>query len=77
VSDTVTIVVNGIVHILPRSEAGPKYVRKVGRFAIGVCVRWTSWGIGFDILRAGFLVSIGPAFVWIAHIEKTLNGDEA
>jgi hypothetical protein len=74
-SETQTIVYDGVAIILPRSESEPKFVRIVGRFAVGVCVRWTSWGVGFDILRAGFLVALGPAFIWIAHIERTLARD--
>jgi hypothetical protein len=72
VSETRTVFSDGVAYILPRSEPSPKFVRKVGRFGVGVCIRWTSWGIGFDILRAGLLLAIGPAFVFIAHIDRTL-----
>jgi hypothetical protein len=77
VSETRTDVIEGVAYILPRSEPSPKWVRKVGRYAIGACVRWTSWGIGFDILRAGFLIAIGPVFIFAAHIERTLAESEA
>lgn len=76
-SETATHKIGGVAYILPKYEPSPGFVRRVGPFGVGVCVRWTSWGIGFDILRAGFLIAIGPAFFWIAHIEKTLESDAA
>lgn len=66
-------VVDGVAYILPRSEGDPKFVRKFGPLAVGFGFRWSSFGIGVDLLSAGALLMVGPAFIWIVHIKRQLS----
>jgi hypothetical protein len=69
-------IVNGVAYVIPRSEPDAFFVRKVGAFGVGITCRWTSWGIGFDLLRAGILIAVGPLFIWVAHIDRQLAEPE-
>lgn len=69
--DTITHTIDGVAYVLPRTEPNILFVRRVGPFGVGMNVRWSSWGIGIDILRAGILIVVGPIFFWSAHIERS------
>jgi len=60
----------GVAYVLPRYEGRVRWAKRIGRLGIGVSWRWTSFNIGFDWLKAGGLVAVGPFYVWFAHIEK-------
>jgi hypothetical protein len=64
---------HGVAYVLPALEAAPSWVRRVGSFGIGANLRWSSFSIGFDVLRHGVLVQVGPAYLWIAHIKRQLD----
>ena len=63
------IAIGGMVYVTPRGER-IRWARRLGRFAIGASFRWSSFGLGIDIVHAGVLVQIGPTFAFIARIEE-------
>jgi hypothetical protein len=67
---------HGVAYVLPKLESHPRYVKRIGAFGVGLSVRLSSWSIGFDILKAGLLIQLGPAYIWIAHIEKQIHAFE-
>ena len=70
--------IKDVVYVLPRLESRPRWVRRVGAsFAAGIGFRWSSIGLGVDLLKHGVLIMIGPVFVWIAHIERQLQAFDA
>jgi len=62
-------VIDGIAYIVPRGEP-VRWGKRVGRIALGVTWRWSGFGFGVELLRAGVLMQIGPVYVWLAAIEK-------
>ncbi len=66
----------GVAFVLPASEGKPVRVKRLGSFGIGCSVRWSSWSIGIEFLRAGVLLQLGPCYFWAAHIEKQLSAFE-
>ena len=67
----------GLVIIQPALEPKPSGVLKFGRWALFFYVRWSFFGVGFDILPAGFAVHIGPLMAGFAHIDRFLSETEA
>jgi len=61
--------IDGIAYIVPRGEA-VRWSRRFGRFALGATWRWSGFGFGFELLRSGALIQIGPVYFWLAAIEK-------
>lgn len=71
-ADLKTVTVNDVAYILPASEGSGLIVKRLGPIGLGVMVRWSTFSVGVDILKAGVLICIGPLFLFVAHIEKQL-----
>lgn len=67
-------VIDGIAYIIPLGER-IRWARRIGRFAIGASLRWSSFGFGVDLLQQGALVQVGPAFVWFAALRAKESSD--
>lgn len=63
--------------IQPALEPNPRWVRRFGRFAAFLYVRWSTIGCGVEVLTAGAALIVGPVMVGICHIDRQLNADSA
>lgn len=60
-------VIKGVAYVLPKGETSRIAVVRFRRISIGLSVRLTSFGLGFDVIRSGALVQVGPAFLWVVR----------
>jgi len=65
-------VIGGIIYVTPRGER-IRWARRFGRWAIGASLRWSSFGLGIDLISTGVLIQFGPTFVFAALVEDWLH----
>lgn len=65
------------VIVQPMLEPNPEWTRKVGSLMVFIYVRWSSWGIGIEVMSAGAAVQIGPIMFGACHISDQLDAFEA
>ena len=61
--------IGDVLVVQPILEPWPSVMRKVGRFAVFLYTRWSSWALGFEILPKGAAIYIGPFMIGACHLS--------
>lgn len=71
-ADYVKYEIGGLIALVPKYDQPPRYIRKVGRFAVLANISPSAFAIGVTVqfLRAGVCLFIGPFWIGICHIER-------
>lgn len=67
----------GLLIVQPALEPWPSAVRKVGSWAVFYYVRWSSFGVGIELLSAGAAIILGPFMFGACHIKRQLDAGDA
>jgi hypothetical protein len=66
----------GLVIVLPKYESVGS-VRRLGPFMVFINAAIDRFGLGIQILEAGFVIHIGPLYGGICHIQKQTDAFDA
>lgn len=66
-----------MIVVQPALEPAPRLLVAVGSVAWFLYIRWSSWGVGFEILSAGAAVQIGPLMFGGCHIQRQIDAGDA
>ncbi len=67
----------GLVIVQPAMEPWPRGLRKIGSVAVFFYVRWSTIGIGIEVLSGGAAVVIGPLMFGAVNIRRQVAAGEA
>ena len=59
----------GLVIVLPRYESAGS-VKRIGPVMVFVNAAIDRFGVGYQILKAGIIIQIGPFYFGVCHIKK-------
>jgi len=59
--------------VQPALEPNPSFMHGFGGWAIFAYVRWSSWGIGVELMKAGLAVNVGPLLFGFCRVRAQIE----
>ena len=63
-ADRAVQVFDHVACVVPKGEP-IRWAKQAGNFVIGASLRWSGFGLGFEILDKGILFQVGPAYLFV------------